>query len=101
VDGVNYIHSIGVAHRDLKPENILFDSQGNLKISDFGTSDVFKTAFEKNIHLSKGLCGSLPYIAPEEFNGADYDAREVDIWATGVIYYTMMYAALPWYLKLT
>jgi serine/threonine protein kinase len=58
IDGVNYIHSMGVAHRDLKPENILFDSEGNLKISDFGTSDVFKTAFEKDIHLSKGLCGS-------------------------------------------
>jgi serine/threonine protein kinase len=42
----------------------------------------------------------VPYIAPEEFEGLEYDAREVDIWATGVIYYTMMYSALPWYVLL-
>ncbi|KAJ3306761.1 serine/threonine-protein kinase HAL4/sat4 [Kappamyces sp. JEL0829] len=96
LDGVHYIHTMGVAHRDLKPENILFDEGGQLKISDFGTSDVFKTAFEKDIHLSRGLCGSLPYIAPEEFEGKEYDAREVDIWATGVIYYAMKYTGLPW-----
>ncbi|KAI8901130.1 kinase-like domain-containing protein [Globomyces pollinis-pini] len=96
IDGVNYIHSMGVAHRDLKPENILFDAEGELKISDFGTSDVFKTCFEKDAHMSKGVCGSLPYIAPEEFEVTEYDGREVDIWATGVIYYAMKYASLPW-----
>lgn len=58
IDGVNYIHSMGVAHRDLKPENILFDLEGNLKISDFGASDVFQTAFEKSAHMSHGICGS-------------------------------------------
>ena len=96
IDGVSYIHSMGVAHRDLKPENILFDGDGQLKISDFGASDVFKTAFEKVPHLSRGLCGSLPYIAPEELEGNDYVGAEVDVWATGVIYYTMTYQSLPW-----
>ena len=98
--GVNYIHAMGVAHRDLKPENILFDDEGQLKISDFGASDVFKNAFEDKPHLSRGLCGSMPYIAPEEFDGSDYDAREVDIWATGVIYYAMTYCGLPWYVHI-
>ncbi|KAI8929914.1 hypothetical protein BC831DRAFT_203022 [Entophlyctis helioformis] len=96
IEGVYYIHSMGVAHRDLKPENILFDADGRLKISDFGTSDVFKTAFESMPHMSRGLCGSRPYIAPEEFLRGEYDGREVDIWATGVIYYAMKYMGLPW-----
>lgn len=94
--GVEYLHSMGVAHRDLKPENLLFDEHGHLKITDFGVSDVFKTVFDPSPHLSRGVCGSEPYIAPEEFNVSEYDAREVDIWAAGVIYYVMVYSGLPW-----
>ncbi|KAI9206207.1 kinase-like domain-containing protein [Polychytrium aggregatum] len=96
MEGVRYLHSMGVAHRDLKPENLYFDGQGNLKIGDFGVSEVFQTVFEQSPHLSKGLCGSAPYIAPEEFMGLEYDPREVDVWACGIIYYTMIYMNFPW-----
>lgn len=37
------------------------------QITDFGVSDVFRMCWEKKTHLSKGLCGSEPYIAPEQF----------------------------------
>jgi len=39
VDGIEYLHTLGVAHRDLKPENLLLDSQKNIKIVDFGLSN--------------------------------------------------------------
>jgi serine/threonine protein kinase len=65
--GVAYLHSMGVAHRDIKPENLLLDARGYVKITDFGVSDVFRMCWEKGTHLSKGLCGSEPYIAPEQF----------------------------------
>lgn len=42
MDGVNYLHSKGVAHRDLKPENLLLDEHDNLKISDFGMATMFR-----------------------------------------------------------
>lgn len=42
MDGVNYLHSKGVAHRDLKPENLLLDEHDHLKISDFGMATMFR-----------------------------------------------------------
>ncbi|CAJ0904350.1 14623_t:CDS:2 [Entrophospora sp. SA101] len=95
ITGVSYLHSMGVAHRDIKPENLLLDVKGNLKITDFGVSDVFRTCWEEEIHKSKGLCGSEPYIAPEQFETKEYDARLVDIWACGIVYYCMMYQGIP------
>ncbi|KAJ3098276.1 serine/threonine-protein kinase HAL4/sat4 [Phlyctochytrium planicorne] len=110
--GVTYIHSMGVAHRDLKPENLLLDSEHRiLKIADFGVSEVFKTCFEKSSRKAKGVCGSEPYIAPEEWEEeAEYDGTKVDIWACGnknphthpsnpnpgIIYYTMLCNSVPW-----
>jgi protein-serine/threonine kinase len=52
--------------------------------------------WESNPHLSKGLCGSEPYIAPEQFiTSKEYDARLVDVWACGIVYYCMMYQGIP------
>ncbi|KAI8349484.1 kinase-like domain-containing protein, partial [Mortierella sp. GBAus27b] len=95
INGVAYLHSMGVAHRDIKPENLLLDGNGRLKITDFGVSDVFRMGWEKSPHLSRGLCGSEPYIAPEEFKTKEYDARRVDIWACGIVYYCMVYQGIP------
>lgn len=96
IRGVNYIHELGVAHRDLKPENILLTSNGVVKITDFGNSECFKMAWEKNIYLSSGICGSTPYIAPEEYCQKEFDPRPVDIWACGLIYLTMRTGYQVW-----
>lgn len=94
--GIQYLHSMGVAHRDIKPENLLLDGRGHVKITDFGVSDVFRMCWEKKTHLSKGLCGSEPYIAPELFEMKEYDARLVDVWAAAVVFYCMQFQELPW-----
>ncbi|KAJ3170072.1 serine/threonine-protein kinase HAL4/sat4 [Geranomyces variabilis] len=98
VKGVAYLHSVGVAHRDLKPENLLLDAEkGILKITDFGVSEVFRTCFEKSPRKASGICGSEPYIAPEEWHSpAGYDATKADVWACGIILYTMLQASIPW-----
>lgn len=87
--GVEYMHEMGVAHRDLKPENLLLTSHGALKITDFGNGECFRMAWEKEAHMTAGLCGSAPYIAPEEYLDKEFDPRAVDVWACGVIYMAM------------
>ncbi|EKD17853.1 uncharacterized protein L3040_004390 [Drepanopeziza brunnea f. sp. 'multigermtubi'] len=87
--GVEYMHEMGVAHRDLKPENLLLTTHGSLKITDFGNGECFRMAWESDAHMVSGLCGSAPYIAPEEYIDKEFDARAVDVWATGVIYMAM------------
>ncbi|GAA6050610.1 hypothetical protein JCM3770_001487 [Rhodotorula araucariae] len=96
LQGVAYLHSMGVAHRDIKPENLLLDAKGHIKITDFGVSDVFRMCWERTTHLSKGLCGSEPYIAPEQYERAEYDARLVDVWAVAIVYYCCTFQELPW-----
>jgi protein-serine/threonine kinase len=87
--GVEYMHEMGVAHRDLKPENLLLTTHGSLKITDFGNGECFRMAWEKEAHMTYGLCGSAPYIAPEEYTDKEFDPRAVDVWACGVIYMAM------------
>ena len=87
--GVEYMHEMGVAHRDLKPENLLLTTHGSLKITDFGNGECFRMAWETDAHMTAGLCGSAPYIAPEEYVAQEFDPRAVDVWATGVIYMAM------------
>ncbi|GMF99316.1 unnamed protein product [[Candida] boidinii] len=94
--GVHYMHEMGVAHRDLKPENLLLTSNGTLKITDFGNAECFKAAWEEDISYTGGICGSSPYIAPEEFTTEEFDARAVDIWACGVIYMAMRSGRQLW-----
>ncbi|KAF9180428.1 serine/threonine-protein kinase HAL4/sat4 [Haplosporangium sp. Z 767] len=97
VNGVHYMHSMGVAHRDLKPENILIDATGRiLKITDFGIANVFKSVGDPIPLPCRGIIGSEPYIAPEEFYQDEYDPRAVDVWACGIIFYVMYYSAMPW-----
>lgn len=58
--GVEYAHRNMVVHRDLKPENLLLDSRLNVKIADFGLSNVMRDG-----HFLKTSCGSPNYAAPE------------------------------------
>ncbi|KAF7330063.1 Pkinase-domain-containing protein [Mycena kentingensis (nom. inval.)] len=94
--GVGYLHAQGVAHRDIKPENIYFDDVGHVKVGDFSASTVYRLPWETKMHMSIGLCGSEPYIAPELFVPKPYDARLVDIWACAIVFYCLHFQELPW-----
>ncbi|CAO3568277.1 unnamed protein product [Mortierella alpina] len=97
INGVAFLHSMGVVHRDLKPENLLLTSDGCLKIADFGNSEVFRMPWEKKVRASASIRGTGPFIAPEEFTDDTFDARKVDMWACGVIYMCMRLGRYTWH----
>ncbi|KAF3795394.1 SNF1-related protein kinase catalytic subunit alpha [Nymphaea thermarum] len=90
ISGVEYCHRNMVVHRDLKLENILLDSKCNVKIADFGVSNIIQ-----NVHFLKTSFGSPNYAAPEVISGKLYAGPEVDVWSCGVILYALLCGSLP------
>ncbi|XP_055963676.1 serine/threonine-protein kinase SIK3 isoform X2 [Sorex fumeus] len=90
VTAVYFCHCRNIVHRDLKAENLLLDANLNIKIADFGFSNLFTPG-----QLLKTWCGSPPYAAPELFEGKEYDGPKVDIWSLGVVLYVLVCGALP------
>lgn len=64
----------GIVHRDLKPENLLLDKDNNIKIADFGLSNIITDG-----NFLKSSCGSPNYAAPEVISGNLYGGPEVKI----------------------
>ncbi|XP_042041349.1 SNF1-related protein kinase catalytic subunit alpha KIN10-like [Salvia splendens] len=89
IAGVEYCHRNNVVHRDLKLENLLLDEKGNVKIADFGLSNIMKDG-----NLLRTACGSPNYAAPEIISAQPY-GPEVDIWSCGIILYALLCGALP------
>ncbi|ORZ14675.1 kinase-like domain-containing protein [Absidia repens] len=97
LSGVDYLHQVGIGHRDLKLDNLVMDERNIVKIIDFGTATVVRYPYEKEDRLSKGLCGSDPYIAPEQYNQPFYNAFSADLWSCGIIYVCMVLHRFAWY----
>ena len=100
--GIGYLHKCGIIHRDLKPENILIELEPPLnpdsieprgiaaiKITDFGLSKLSTPG-----ELTFDCCGTPAYVAPEVLLKVGYKAP-VDLWAVGIILYSMVSKQLP------
>lgn len=79
IQALIYLHSLGIAHLDIKPQNILIGRYGRLKLTDFGTANIFK---EKKVN-EKFQC-SKAYAPPEVFKKVSHDPFKRDIWSLGV-----------------
>lgn len=87
---LDYCHRNSIVHRDLKIENILISKTGDIKIIDFGLSNLFSP---RN-HL-KTFCGSLYFAAPELLQAKQYTGPEVDVWSFGIVLYVLVCGKVP------
>ncbi|ETK96966.1 STE/STE11 protein kinase [Phytophthora nicotianae] len=96
VQGVAYLHEMGIIHRDIKGANVLVNEQGVSKLADFGCSkqipQMLTTSLEESL---RSIRGSIPWMAPEVVKqiGHGYKA---DIWSIGATVIEMATAKHPW-----
>lgn len=112
VHALHHLHTKAlVVHRDIKDENIVLDGEGNVKLIDFGSAayikngpfDVFVGTIGMSLpsvhHPSPGYSANSisDYAAPEVLQGKSYRGKEQDIWALGILLYTLVYKENPFY----
>ncbi|KAI9889582.1 MAG: hypothetical protein M1814_005185 [Vezdaea aestivalis] len=111
VRAVTHLHDNGIAHRDIKLENMLMTLDGQVKLTDFGVSEVFcgdhpgvraaggecGTNMKEIRKCAPGVCGSPPYLPPEVIAKKDqYDPRLVDVWSCAMVFLTLRFGGQIW-----
>ncbi len=94
--GVSHAHQLGIIHRDLKPSNILINSQGQVKILDFGIA--LELGIEQRTLMTQTgqLMGTLQYMAPEQVDQHQHAAnKQTDVYALALISYELLIGENP------
>ncbi|XJO75472.1 hypothetical protein BDV3_006150 [Batrachochytrium dendrobatidis] len=92
VQAIRYLHCKGVVHRDIKDENIVIDGSFHVKIIDFGSAAVESS--DPNFLFDR-FQGTIQYASPEILRGEKYRGKPTDVWALGILLYTILYGEVP------
>ena len=90
-EGLLEAHRLGVIHRDLKSRNIMIDQEGHARIMDFG---IARSPLSKGSTEAGAIVGTPDYMAPEQVEGQEVDAR-ADIYSLGIVLYEMATGRVP------
>jgi len=93
IEAVEFLHNQSIAHGDIKPENILLDENFNIKLTDFSYAASITEKFNEKV-LRERL-GVYTYAPPEVHFKEDVDRRMIDLFACGMILFTMVTGGLP------
>ncbi|KAI8343461.1 hypothetical protein BC941DRAFT_498503 [Chlamydoabsidia padenii] len=89
---VRHLHTHKIVHRDIKDENVVLDYNGNIRLIDFGSA-----AYLRPGRRYETFVGTLDYAAPEILRGQTYEGPPQDVWALGILLYTLIYRENPFY----
>jgi len=92
VDAIHHLHvKASIVHRDIKDENVVLDGENRVKLIDFGSA-----AYTRNGPFDV-FVGTIDYAAPEVLQGRAYAGPEQDVWALGILLYTIVFRENPFY----
>lgn len=94
---VKYLHHRHIVHRDLKTGNLFLDERMNVKVGDFGLAALLVTERDMEVRRRTTMCGTPNYLAPEILEKGKGHDEKVDLWAIGVIAYTLAVGKAPFH----
>ena len=94
---VKYLHYRHIVHRDLKTGNLFLDDGMNVKVGDFGLAALLVTEKEMEVRRRTTMCGTPNYLAPEILEKGKGHDEKVDLWAIGIIAYTLAVGKAPFH----